>query len=55
VCKYIYIQYWCIDGKYIIDVARLRNGGKRALDKEYCVYILMFFFKLVEASSLAKD
>jgi hypothetical protein len=22
------IQYWCIDGKYIIDGARLRNGGK---------------------------
>ena len=21
------IQYWCIDGKYIIYVARLRNGG----------------------------
>jgi hypothetical protein len=20
------IQYWCIDGKYIIYVARLRNG-----------------------------
>jgi hypothetical protein len=24
----IYIQYWCIDGKYRIYVARLRNGGK---------------------------
>ena len=22
------IQYWCSDGKYIIYVARLRNGGK---------------------------
>ena len=25
---YIHIQYWCIDGKYRIDVARLRNGGE---------------------------
>jgi len=24
----IHIQYWCIDGKYRIYVARLRNGGK---------------------------
>jgi hypothetical protein len=23
---YIYIQYWCIDGKYRMYVARLRNG-----------------------------
>ena len=22
------IQYWCIDGKYRIYVARIRNGGK---------------------------
>jgi hypothetical protein len=22
------IQYWCIDGKYRIFVARLRHGGK---------------------------
>jgi len=22
------MQYYCIDGKYRIDVARLRNGGK---------------------------
>ena len=28
----MYIQYWCIDGKYKIYVARLKNGGKeRAL------------------------
>ena len=27
----MYIQYWCIDGKYRIDVARLRNGGKTSL------------------------
>jgi hypothetical protein len=26
-----YIQYWCIDGKYRIYVARLRNGGKNEL------------------------
>ena len=25
------IQYWCIDGKYRIYVARLRNGGKNEL------------------------
>jgi hypothetical protein len=25
---YIYIQYWCIDGKYRMYVARPRNGGK---------------------------
>jgi len=24
---YTRIQYWCIDGKYRIYVARLRNGG----------------------------
>jgi hypothetical protein len=24
----INIQYWCIDGKYRIDVVRLKNGGK---------------------------
>ena len=27
-CIYIEIQYWCIDDKYRIYVARLRNGGK---------------------------
>jgi hypothetical protein len=26
-----HIQYWCIDGKNRMYVARLRNGGKRAL------------------------
>ena len=25
------MQYWCIDGTYIIDVARLRNEGKMSL------------------------
>jgi hypothetical protein len=25
------IQYWCIDGKYRIYVARLRNGEKKNL------------------------
>jgi hypothetical protein len=33
----IYIQYWCIDGKYRIYVARLRNGERRAFS-EYCIY-----------------
>ena len=27
----VYIQYWCIDGKYRIYVAKLRNGGKDEL------------------------
>ena len=27
----IYIQYWCIDGKNRIDVARLRNEEKNKL------------------------
>ena len=26
-------KYWCIDGKYIIDVAMLRNGGKRSFSE----------------------
>jgi hypothetical protein len=25
---HVHIQYWCIDGKYRIYVAVLRNGGK---------------------------
>ena len=29
----LYIQYWCIDGKYIIYVARLRNGERRAFSE----------------------
>jgi hypothetical protein len=29
--KTINIQYWCIDGRYRIYVARLRNGGKDEL------------------------
>ena len=31
ICCSIYIQYWCIDGKYRIYVTRLRNGGKDEL------------------------
>lgn len=26
--RVIYIQYWCIDAKYIICVERLKKGGK---------------------------
>jgi hypothetical protein len=29
----IYIQYWCIDGKYRIYVARLRNGGMTSISE----------------------
>jgi hypothetical protein len=28
-----YTQYWCIDGKYRIYVARLRNGGKMSFSE----------------------
>jgi hypothetical protein len=48
ICCSIYIQYWCIDGKYRIYVTRLRNGGKtsfseffhlfRAEPHESCIY-----------------
>jgi hypothetical protein len=31
----LYIQYWCIDGKYIIYVARLRNGERRAFSESF--------------------
>ena len=31
------MQYWCIDGKYRIYVARLRNGERPAFS-EYCIY-----------------
>jgi hypothetical protein len=31
----LYIQYWCIDGKYIIYVARLRNGEMRAFSESF--------------------
>jgi hypothetical protein len=38
----INIQYLCIDGKYIIDVAKFRNGGKNELYlpsmHQYCIY-----------------
>ena len=27
----IYTHYWCIDGRYISYVARLRNGGKTSV------------------------
>jgi hypothetical protein len=37
--KLMHIQYWYIDGKYRIYVARLRNGGKTNL-----FTILHFFF-----------
>ena len=30
---FMYIQYWCIDGKYRIYVARFRNGNN-----QYCIY-----------------
>ena len=29
----LYIQYWCIDGKYRIYVARLRNWGKTSFSE----------------------
>ena len=29
------MQYWCIDGKYIIDVARLRNEEKTSLSESF--------------------
>jgi len=29
------IQYWCIDGKYRIYVARLRNGGKTSFSESF--------------------
>ena len=31
ICNALHIQYWCIDGKYRMYVARLRNGGKDEL------------------------
>jgi hypothetical protein len=31
----INIQYWCIDGKYRIYVARLRNGRKTNFNKSF--------------------
>ena len=38
----INIQYLCIDGKYRIDLAKLRNGGKNELYlssmHQYCIY-----------------
>jgi len=43
---WIHIQYWCIDGKYRIYVARLRNGGKTSFvessnKKHYVTYIVL--------------
>jgi hypothetical protein len=32
---YTLIKYWCIGGKYRIDVARLRNGGKTSLGESF--------------------
>ena len=34
----IYIQYWCIDGKYIIQMARLRNGGKMSFRESFHLF-----------------
>jgi hypothetical protein len=31
----INIQYWCIDGKYRIYVARLRNRGKMSFSESF--------------------
>jgi hypothetical protein len=31
----LYIQYWCIDGKYRIYVARLRNEGKTSFSESF--------------------
>jgi hypothetical protein len=31
--KHMDIQYWCIDGKYTIDVARLRNGERTSFSE----------------------
>jgi len=30
-----YIQYWCIDGKYRIYAARLRNGRKASFSESF--------------------
>ena len=30
-----HIQYWCIDGKYQIYVARLRNWGKTSFSESF--------------------
>jgi hypothetical protein len=53
VCIYIYIGVLTVNIEFMWR--GLETEGKRPLDKEHCIYILMFFFKLVEASSLAKD
>ena len=29
------MQYWCIDGKYKIYVARFRNGGKMSFRESF--------------------
>ena len=31
----MYIQYWCIDGKYRMYVARLRNGEKTSISESF--------------------
>jgi hypothetical protein len=43
----IHIQYWCIDGKYRIYVARLRNGGKTSFISIKLSYLILITLSIL--------